>query len=151
MKKFLALLLALVMGLSLVACGGGDSTADTNTKDDTTKTETTDTSKKDDAGKTDAADDEAVKIGMICVHDVNSGYDVAHIDGLLAACAALGIPESQVIFKYNTPEDETCADAAVDLAEAGCNVIISNSYGHQSFMQDVADDYEDITFITKLL
>lgn len=27
MKKFLALLLALVMSLSLVACGGGDDTA----------------------------------------------------------------------------------------------------------------------------
>lgn len=34
MKKFLACLLALVMALSLVACGG-DTTDDTNTGDDT--------------------------------------------------------------------------------------------------------------------
>jgi len=136
MKKFLAMLLALVMVLSLAACGS-KPTDDSGDEKPPVSDETPDT-----------GSDDAIKIGMICVHDVNSGYDVAHIDGLTAACKALGIDvDSQVIFKYNTPEDETCADAAVDLAEAGCNVIISNSYGHQSFMQDVAGDYEDIVFI----
>ena len=146
MKKLFALLLVLVMSMSLVACGSGDKatgTTDTTNQSGTTNTET----KKEDTGKTEAPDEDEFMVGMICVHDVNSGYDVAHIDGLLAACKALGIDESQVIFKYNTPEDETCADAAVDLAEAGCDVIISNSYGHQSFMLDVAEDYEDIVFI----
>ncbi|MBE6996473.1 MAG: BMP family ABC transporter substrate-binding protein [Ruminococcaceae bacterium] len=132
MKKFLAMLLALVMVLSLAACGDkpGDTTGDENPPvSDTTGT----------------AD---IKIGLICVHDVNSGYDVAHIDGLTAACEALGIDvASQVIFKYNIPEDETCADTAIDLAEEGCNVIISNSYGHQMFTQEVASQYPDITFI----
>ena len=54
---------------------------------------------------------------------------------------------SQVIFKYNVPEDETCADAAVDLAEEGCNIIISDSYGHQSYMMQVASEYEDVIFV----
>ena len=118
MKKLLALLLALVMVLGLTACG--------------TKKE----------------DDSKIKIGLICVHDVNSGYDVAHIDGLTEACKALGIDvNSQVIFKYNIPEDETCQDTAIDLAEAGCNVIISNSYGHQMFTQEAAAKYPNITFI----
>ena len=51
------------------------------------------------------------------------------------------------MFKYNIPEDETCADTAVDLAEQGCNLIISNSYGHQTYMQDVAEDYPEVTFV----
>ena len=58
-----------------------------------------------------------LKIGVILVHDENSGYDLAHIEGVQAAIAELGIDESQVIFKYNIPEDETCYDNAVDLAE----------------------------------
>lgn len=45
MKKFLALTLALVMALSLVACGGGSDTAqtdeDTATTEDTATDETT--------------------------------------------------------------------------------------------------------------
>ena len=49
-----------------------------------------------------------------------------------AAIAELGIDESQVIFKYNIPEDETCYDNAVDLAEQGCQIVFSDSYGHQT-------------------
>ena len=142
MKKFLALLLALVMALSLAACSGGsDEEATSDTTDDTTTEET--------GGG--AAD---VKIGLICVHDINSGYDAAHIEGLTTACEELGITanaddpaNSQVIFRYNIPEDETCYDAAVDLAEEGCNIIFSDSYGHQMYMQQAATDYPDVTFV----
>ncbi len=135
MKKFLALLLALLMALSLVACGGGDDTA---TEEETTT---------DDTATEEAAVD--VKIGLICVHDINSGYDAAHIEGLTAACEAMGIDvDSQVIMKYNIAEDQNCYDAAVDLAEQGCNIIFSDSYGHQSYMLQAAREYADITFVS---
>ena len=142
MKKFLALLLALVMALSLVACGGSsDSSDEVEEPADSTSTETewpTPLPRED----REPIEKSGLKIGLICVHDTNSGYDVAHIDGLTAACEELGIDvASQVIFKYNVPEDETCADAAVDLAEEGCNIIISDSYGHQSYMMQVASEY----------
>ena len=141
MKKFLALLLTLVMALSLVACG---SSGEENTGD------TTDDSTTEETGG-GAAD---VKIGLICVRDIDSGYDAAHIEGLTTACEELGITanaddpaNSQVIFRYNIPEDETCYDAAVDLAEEGCNIIFSDSYGHQMYMQQAATDYPDVTFV----
>ena len=118
MKKLISLLLAMLMMFSLAACGGN------------------------------SGDSDGLKIGMICVHDTNSGYDVAHIDGLKAACEALGIDvNSQVVFKYNIPEDETCYDTAVDLAEDGCSLIISDSYGHQSHMLRAAGEYPGLTFI----
>ena len=129
-KKFLAMLLALTMALSLAACGGDSGTEEP--------------SGSEDAG----ISAETVKIGLICVHDQNSGYDVAHIDGLTAACEELGIDPSQIVFKYNVAEDQNCYDAAVDLAEQGCNIIFSDSYGHQSFMQDAATDYSDVTFVS---
>lgn len=134
MKKFLALLLAMVMALSLAACGGSDTEDTTTTTDDTATEES-------------AASD--VKIGLICVHDVNSGYDAAHIEGLTAACEELGIDvDSQVVFKYNIAEDQNCYDAAVDLAEQGCNIIFSDSYGHQTYMLQAAREYSDITFVS---
>ena len=137
MKKFLALLLTLVMALSLAACGGSDE-------------ESTDSPAEDPAANEESSGSAAdVKIGLICVHDINSGYDAAHIEGLTAACEELGIDaNSQVIFRYNIAEDENCYDAAVDLAEEGCNIIFSDSYGHQSYMLDAAEDYPDVTFVS---
>ena len=139
MKKFLALLLALTMAMSLAACGGSDE----ETAEEPTGGETTEAISASD-----------VKIGLICVHDINSGYDAAHIEGLTTACEDLGITvdtedpaNSQVIFRYNIPEDESCLDAAVDLAEEGCNIIFSDSYGHQMYMQQAASQYSDVTFV----
>ena len=136
MKKFLALLLALVMSLSLVACGGG-------------KTEEKPAEPEKPAETQEPAADPAaeIKVGLICVHDENSGYDAAHIEGLKTACADLGIADSQIIMKYNIPEDETCYDTAVDLAEQGCSIIFSDSYGHQLYMQEAASEYEDVIFV----
>ena len=139
MKKFLSLLLALTMALSLAACGG--------TEDEAPAEETPDAGTTEEEAAGISAD--TVKIGLICIHDINSGYDAAHIEGLTAACEELGVDvDSQVIFRYNIPEDETCEDAAVDLAEEGCNIIFSDSYGHQSYMLNVAQDYPEVTFVS---
>ena len=133
MKKFLAMLLALTMALSLAACGEKKEEAPAETPAETPAEEIT------------VSD---VKIGLICVHDINSGYDAAHIEGLTAACEELGIDvDTQVVFKYNIPEDETCQDTAVDLAEQGCTIIFSDSYGHQMHMQAAAEEYPDVTFV----
>ena len=133
MKKFLAMLLALTMALSLAACGEKKEEAPAETPAETPAEEST------------VSD---VKIGLISVHDINSGYDAAHIEGLTAACEELGIDvDTQVVFKYNIPEDETCQDTAVDLAEQGCTIIFSDSYGHQMHMQAAAEEYPDVTFV----
>ena len=134
MKKFLAMLLALVMVLSLAACGGDKAEEPAQSGEPVTT---------EPAEETGAE----VKVGLICVHDENSGYDAAHIEGLKTACAELGIPDSQIVMKYNIPEDETCQDTAVDLAEQGCNIIFSDSYGHQMHMQAVAEEYPDVIFV----
>lgn len=88
-----------------------------------------------------------VKIGVILVHDDNTGYDFAHISGIKTAAAALGISEDQIVWKYNISEDEGCYDTATDLVEQGCNYIFSDSYGHQSYMQQAAAENPDVTFV----
>ena len=89
-----------------------------------------------------------IKIGVILVHDENSGYDAAHIEGIRDAAKANGIDEAtQIIWKYNIPEDETTYDTAIDLVEQGCTYIFSDSYSHQSYMQQAAEENPDVTFI----
>jgi len=147
MKKLLAILLAMTMVMALAACGGND-TADNSgsTSNNTSSSQTQDTTKE--PANTDTPDADPIKIGLICVHDINSGYDAAHIEGLTGACEALGIDmDSQVVFKYNIPEDETCYDMAVELAEDGCDIIFSNSYGHQTYMGQAASEFPEITFV----
>ena len=157
MKKLLALLLALVLVLSMAACAG-DTTTDTGTDADTstdtpadTSTDTNEDADADTDADADADADTAVntdvKIGVILVHDENSGYDMAHIEGITNACAALGIDMANVTFKYNVPEDEKCYDAAADLADAGCNIIFSDSYGHQTYMGQAASEFPDTVFV----
>lgn len=146
MKKLLALLLALTMLLGLAACGNKTDTPSepTDTKEPTNTNEPADTDSEEPADTETAPE---IKIGAILVHDENSGYDMAHIEGLTDACNALGIDMSNVTFKYNIPEDETCYDTAADLADAGCDIIFSDSYGHQTHMQQAAAEFPDTIFV----
>ncbi|MDY3281114.1 BMP family ABC transporter substrate-binding protein [Dysosmobacter sp.] len=137
MKKFLALLLAGVMTLGLAACGSSGSSSAPAASAPAAS-----------APAASAPAEEPIKIGLICVHDINSGYDAAHIEGLTKACEDLGIDvSSQVVFKYNIPEDETCKETAVDLADSGCDIVFSDSYGHQSFMMQAAEEFPEVTFV----
>ena len=98
MKKLVALLLALVMVLALSACGGSSSGTTTTTNQAQTSAAST------------------LKIGVILLHDESIGYDFAHLQGIQTACKNLGIDEAtQVVWKYNIPEDQACYEAAVDL------------------------------------
>ena len=74
MKKFLALILSLVMALSLAACGGGDTSSEE--------------SEQDTGSETTASD---VKVGFIFLHDENSTYDLNFINGAKEAAEALGV------------------------------------------------------------
>ncbi len=139
-KKLISLLLAGAMVFALAACGG--------TQGGTAQTPAGGSDSPAPATDTPAASGD-VKVGAIMLHDENSGYDMAHIEGITTACEELGLDiASQLVIKYNIPEDESCYDAAVDLAEEGCDIIFSDSYGHQTYMQQAAEEYEDIIFVS---
>ncbi len=125
MKKFLAFLLAALMVFTMVACAA----------------------KEDPEAEDPKNEEKSVKIGAILVHDENSGYDMAHIEGLNVACEALGIDVDSISYKYNIPEDESCYDAAAELADDGCDIIFSDSYGHQTYMQQAAEEFPDTIFV----
>ena len=92
-------------------------------------------------------DSDKLKVGVILVGDESEGYTKAHMDGFKATMKALGIGEDQVIWKYKIPETSICHDTAVELAEKGCDIIFSNSYGHQAFMVEAAKEFPDKVFV----
>lgn len=93
-------------------------------------------------------DSKAVKIGLICLHDSTSTYDANFINAMDEAVKNLG---DKVVFEKNclltgVPEDNSCYDAAKDLVERGCKVIIADSFGHQTAMLNAAKDFPEVQF-----
>ncbi len=127
MKKFLAMLLALVMALSLVACGKKDETPA-------------------DDGNKDAEPTATVKVGFITLHDENSTYDLNFINGAKEAIANLGLTADDYILKTNVPEGQECYEAAVDMVDKGCNIIFADSFGHEPYMIQAAQENPDVQF-----
>ena len=119
MKKFVSMLLALVMVFALCACG----------------------SKTEDGDKA-----ESIKVGFICLHDENSTYDKNFIDAAKAACKNAGLSEDQYIIKTNIPENQDCYNAAAELVDAGCTAIFADSFGHEDFMIQAAKEFKDVQF-----
>ncbi len=86
------------------------------------------------------------KLGVILLHDEDSTYDLNFINGVLAAKAALGLSDSQVIMKRNIPESNDCYEAALDLVDEGCDVIFANSFNHESHLLKAAKETPDVEF-----
>ncbi len=120
MKKIIALLLAVAMLFALAACGSADTSSDNSGKE--------------------------IKVGFIFLHDETSTYDLNFINGAKAAQKALGLKDSQVVFKTMIPESKECYDAAADLVDQGCNVVFADSFGHEEWIIKAAKEFKDVQF-----
>ena len=132
MKKFLALLLALVMSLSLVACGGGSDT----TTDESTDTEGGDT-----------AETASYQVAMITDYGdiTDQSFNQTTYEACQEFCNAQGLQ-----FNYYKPNGDSTAErvAMVDAAVAdGYNVIVMPGYAFAETIKETAELYPDVTFI----
>ena len=89
---------------------------------------------------------EDMKIGLICLHDENMGYDANFIDSMKAALENLGLDESQLIIKTNVPESQEAYDAAADLADMGCKYVFADSFGHEDYIIQAASEFPEVQF-----
>lgn len=129
MKKFLALIIALVMALSLVACGEQKQPDTPDGPDDGEQQQTA-----------------SIKVGFITLHDENSTYDLNFINAAKKAIADLGLTEDNYILKTNVPEGQECYETAMDMVDKGCNIIFADSFGHEPYMIDAAKENPDVQF-----
>ena len=136
MKKFLALILALVMSLSLVACGGGDDTS--AEEEDTTGTEET-------TGEETAAADFSVAMITDYGDITDQSFNQTTYEACKAYCDANGVQ-----FNYYKPAGDSTAErvAMVESAvDEGYTVIVMPGYAFGETITQVADEYPDITFV----
>ena len=127
MKKLLALIMAMVMILSLAACGGAPA--------------------EEGAGSGETA---GIKIGAIYINSKNdtAGYTFAHHNGITTAMKALGMNvDTQLLIVDNVPEEDQAVKEAVDtLAGQGANIIFGISFNYLNAMDEKAKEYPEIIF-----
>ena len=131
MKKFLALMLALVMALSLVACG--QKTQDSNGTYDTDK----------DTDVTDVA----YKVAMIT--DYGDITDQSFNQTTYEACKAFA-EANGVDFQYFKPAGDNTADRVAMIESAvdqGYNVIVMPGYAFGAAIAETAPKFSDVKFI----
>ena len=131
MKKFLALMLALVMALSLVACG--QKNQDSNGTYDTDK----------DTDVTDVA----YKVAMIT--DYGDITDQSFNQTTYEACKAFA-EANGVDFKYFKPAGDNTADRVAMIESAideGYNVIVMPGYAFGAAIAETAPNFSDVKFI----
>ena len=86
---------------------------------------------------------EDIKFGLICLHDENSTYDKNFIDAAREACNEMGV---ELVVRTGIPESAECYDAAVSLINDGCNMIFADSFGHESYILQAAQEYPNVRF-----
>ncbi|SFC01242.1 BMP family ABC transporter substrate-binding protein [Butyrivibrio sp. YAB3001] len=127
-KKVLSAVLAATMVMALAACS---NTTEKETASEATGTEAAQTASSD------------VKVGFIFLHDENSTYDLNFINGATQACEAAGV---EYMLKTNIPEGQECYEAACELADAGCDIVFADSFGHEDYMIEAAKEYPEVQF-----
>ena len=146
MKKTLAMLLALVMVFALCACGQTAAPAPAAPAETAAAEAPADEAA---APETEASPLANVKVGMICLHGEASPYDVNFYEAAQKTFTELGMDlDTQFILKLNVPEGNECYDTAADMVDDGCNIVFSDSYGHEPFMIQAAKDFPEVLFVS---
>ena len=140
MKKILAMLLALVMVLGLVACGG-ETTPTTNAPAASTPAESTP------AESTPTVDGTEYKVAMITDYGdiTDQSFNQTTYEAVKAFCE-----ENGVDYSYYKPTGNSTAErvAMVDAAVlGGYNVIVMPGFAFGETLVEVADMYPEVKFI----
>lgn len=135
-KKLLGLLVGVaIMGGILAGCGSSGSSTEAETS--------ASTEAEAEAEGTEGTALSELKAGFIFLHDENSTYDLNFMNAAKAACEKLGV---EMVSKTNIPEGQECYEAACELADAGCDFVFADSFGHEDYMIEAAKEYPEVQF-----
>ena len=156
MKKIIALLLAVLMVLSMVACASkttDDTPADTTPADTTPADTTTEDTEKTDEPADTTTDAEPVEtdgeyaVAMITDYGdiTDQSFNQTTYEACKAFCEANGIT-----FNYFKPAGDNTADRVAMIEKAvdeGYNVIVMPGYAFGGAIVEAAPEYKDVKFV----
>ncbi len=87
-----------------------------------------------------------LKVGAVFIGSSTDGFTGAHYNGIEGAKEALGLSDSQILYKFEVAENAACETALRELVDSGCQIIFGNSWGFMNFMEELAEEYPDVIF-----
>ncbi len=151
MKKFLALVMAAAMTLSMTACGGGNTSAPAASASKPAASTPAASTPAASTPNEPASNVSDFKVGAIYINSKSdtAGYTYAHHAGITKAMQELGMDvDQQLIIVDNVPDnnyDAICS--AIDtLVGEGANLIFGISFGYIDAMADKAAEYPEVAF-----
>lgn len=133
MKKFLALILALVMSLSLVACGGSKA----------------EEKPAEQPAQEQPAEAEGADFSVAMITDYGDITDQSFNQTTYEACKAY-CDANGVDFNYYKPAGDSTAERVAMVEKAvdeGYTVIVMPGFAFAETITEVADEYSDVTFV----
>ena len=156
MKKIIALLLAVLMVLSMVACASkttDDTPADTTPADTTPADTTTEDTEKTDEPADTTTDAEPVETdgeyAVAMITDYGDITDQSFNQTTYEACKAFA-EDNSIEFSYFKPAGDNTADRVAMIEKAvdeGFNVIVMPGYAFGGAIVEAAPEFPDVKFI----
>ena len=153
MKKWIAIILSLVLVFSVFACAPSEDEPDTTepagASDPVDETDPDD-DPDDEPDPVEPGDEltlENIKVGFVHITDPSDqGYTYNHNRGTEKMAEELGLREDQIINKFNMAETSESENAMRELVEQGCHIVFATSFGHEQFMLKVAEEHPEVQF-----
>ena len=143
MKKKVFVLLVVVALIAALCATFVACNKKGNNADDTIKLEPMTNIDNVTVDKTGGVVKSNIKFGLITLHDNSSTYDKNFIDAATAVCAEMGVT---LLVESGIDETNECYEQAVEFAEAGCDIVFADSFGHEPFMVQAAKEYPNVQF-----
>lgn len=153
MKKWIAIILSLVLVFSVFACAPSEDEPDTTEPagaSDPVDEPDPDDDPDDEPDPVEPGDEltlENIKVGFVHITDPSDqGYTYNHNRGTEKMAEELGLREDQIINKFNMAETSESENAMRELVEQGCHIVFATSFGHEQFMLKVAEEHPEVQF-----
>lgn len=151
MKKWLRVVLAMALALSLSACGAANEASESGeeaAKEETGVQEEAGDDATQAEGVLPAIAKEDIKVGVIHITDPaeGSGYTYTHDQGIVGMQENLGLSEEQIVRKNNVNDSDATAieNAIRECIEEGCNIIFATSWGYMDSCEALAEEFPEV-------
>ena len=132
MKRYIAIVLAVLMAVSMAGCGQARDLFPESTGDG-------------DVSQTAPVDEEGMKVGYLLPSGTDETDTSSRIESVRQMQYETGLKDDQVLIRTDVAKDD-CAAAIDELVKEGCNIIFACDGRYENIVLDAAQQYPDVQF-----